>query len=418
MKKILYSVFMLATMVLAACSSDDTTEPAVKRGMVLKANVEDTDTRATITDNEGKWKFAFATKDVVKVGNDKVDGYYTFTNNGTVFESTDAKQTTTAANWCAFFPGEKIDLRNQSGDFADVATKYALAGATATPTTGSDGLTVTMKAKAAVLRIVGVNNDDIIDINVKTADGYVSGLVADKKTAGFSVQTSTAKVSLLSKQGAGVYYVVVPAGVKISVYNGSTHMKTTKANGLTAGKYYTLKTGDVDGEEDATIDGVVVKKKWVQLWPGGPKFATENVAKTLNWSEATAKGSAYVWGANWRTPTKEELNFVNAIYDENLVITPLNAKAEIQVQNGVPGILYTGIQPGYTDKTLFLPTVGGKDKWGDYSAMYLTSTVINQGWGSSLDFSITETLFNLYYLMDYAYTTETTKYLVRPVLAK
>lgn len=419
MKKILYSVFMLATMVLAACSSDDTTEPVVKRGMVLKANVEDTDTRATITDNEGKWKFAFAKDDMVKVGNDKVDGYYTFTNDGTVFTSTDAKQTAEAANWCAFFPNEKIDLTNQSGKFADVANKYALAGATASATTGSDGLTVTMKAKAAVLCIVGVNKGDILDINVKTADGkYVSGLTADKKSADFGVQTSDTKVSLLSKQGAGVYYVVVPAGVKIYVYNGTKLMKTTKDVGLTAGKYYTLKTGDVDGEEDATIDGVVVKKKWVQLWPGGPKFAKENVAKTLNWSEATAKGSDYEWGANWRTPTKEELNFVNAIYDENLVITPLNAKAEIQVQNGVPGILYTGIQPGYTDKTLFLPTVGGKDKWGDYSAMYLTSTVINQGWGSSLDFSITETLFNLYYFMDYAYTTETTKYLVRPVLAK
>lgn len=418
MKKILYSVFMLATMVLAACSSEDTIEPVVKRGMVLKANVEDTDTRATITDTEGKWKFAFATKDEVKVGNDKVESYYTFTNDGTVFTSTDAKQTTEAANWCAFFPGEKIDLTNQSGDFAAVANKYALAGATASATTGSDGLTVTMKAKAAVLRIVGVDKGDCLDINVQTDEGYVSGLVADKKTAGFSVQTSNTKVSLLSKQGAGVYYVVVPAGEKLSVYNGTKLMKTTKDVGLTAGKYYTLKTGDVDGEEDATIDGVVVKKKWVQLWPGGPKFAKENVAKTLNWSEATAKGSDYEWGANWRTPTKEELNFVNAIYDENLVITPLNAKAEIQVQNGVPGILYTGIQPGYTDKTLFLPTVGGKDKWGDYSAMYLTSTVINQGWGSSLDFSITETLFNSYYFMDYAYTTETTKYLVRPVLAK
>ena len=409
---------MLATMVLAACSSDDTTEPVVKRGMVLKANVEDTDTRATITDTEGKWKFAFATNDLVKVGNDKVESYYTFTNDGTVFTSTDAKQTTEAANWCAFFPGEEISLENQSGAFADVAKNYALAGATASATTGSDGLTVTMKAKVAVLRIVGVTKGDCLDINVKTADGYVSGLVADKKTAGFSVQTSDTKVSLLSKQGAGVYYVVVPAGEKLSVYNGTKLMKTTKDVGLTAGKYYTLKTGDVDGEEDATIDGVVVKKKWVQLWPGGPKFAKENVAKTLNWSEATAKGSDYEWGANWRTPTKEELNFVNAIYDENLVITPLNAKAEIQVQNGVPGILYTGIQPGYTDKTLFLPTVGGKDKWGDYSAMYLTSTVINQGWGSSLDFSITETLFNSYYFMDYAYTTETTKYLVRPVLAK
>lgn len=410
---------MLATMVLAACSSDDTTEPVVKRGMVLKANVEDTDTRATITDNEGKWTFAFAKNDMVKVGNDKVESYYTFTNEGTVFTSTDAKQTTEAANWCAFFPGETIVLTNQTGKFADVANKYALACATASATTGSDGLTVTMKAKAAVLRIVGVNKDEKLDISVKTADEkYVSGLDAVKNSANFSVQKSDAKVSLLSKQGAGVYYVVVPAGVKISVYNGTKLMKTTKDAGLTAGKYYTLKTGDVDGEEDATIDGVVVKKKWVQLWPGGPKFATENVAKTLNWSEATAKSSAYVWGANWRTPTKDEMNFVNAIYDENLVITPLNAKAEIQVQNGVPGILYTGIQPGYTDKTLFLPTVGGKDKWGDYSAMYLTSTVINQGWGSSLDFSITETLFNSYYFMDYAYTTETTKYLVRPVLAK
>lgn len=259
---------MLATMVLAACSSDDTTEPDVKRGMVLKANVEDTDTRATITDNEGKWKFAFATGDEVKVGNDEVESYYTFKNNGTVFESTDALQTTAAANWYAYFPGETIDLRNQSGDFADVATKYALAGATATPTTGSDGLTVTMKANAAVLCIVGVNKDEKLDISVKDADGkYVSGLTADKKSAGFSVQKSDAKVSLLSKKGAGVYYVVVPAGVKISVYNGSTHMKTTKANGLTAGKYYTLKTGDVDGEEDATIDGVVVKKKWYSCGP-------------------------------------------------------------------------------------------------------------------------------------------------------
>lgn len=409
---------MLATMVLAACSSDDTTEPVVKRGMVLKANVEDTDTRATITDNEGKWKFAFAKDDMVKVGNDKVDGYYTFTNDGTVFTSTDAKQTAEAANWCAFFPGETIDLRNQSGAFADVAKNYALAGATASATTGSDGLTVTMKAKAAVLRIVGVDKGDCLDINVQTDGGYVLGLVADKKTAGFSVQTSTAKVSLLSTPDAGVYYVVVPAGVKLSVYKGKELIKATKAGGLTAGKYYTLYTGDREGDEYATINGVEIKKHWVQLWAGGPKFATENVAKTLNWSEATAKGSDYEWGANWRTPTKEEMNFVNAIYDENLVITPLNAKAEIQVQNGVPGILYTGIQPGYTDKTLFLPTVGGKDKWGDYSAMYLTSTVINQGWGSSLDFSISETLFNLYYFMDYAYTTETTKYLVRPVLAK
>lgn len=408
---------MLATMVLAACSSDDITEPAVKRGMVLKANVEDTDTRATLTDNEGKWKFAFATNDEVKVGNDQVTDYYTFKNNGTEFASADALQTTTPATWCAFFPGEKIDLANQSGDLADVANKYALAGATATPTTGSDGLTVTMKAKAAVLRIVGVNKDESLDISVKTAEGYVSGLTAVKNSADFRVQTSTAKVTLLSKPDAGVYYVVVPAGVKLSVFNGSELIKATKAGGLTAGKYYTLKTGNNDGWEYATINGEQVKKFWVQLWPGGPKFATENVAKTLNWSEATAKGSAYVWGANWRTPTKDEMNFVNTVKDpeneHNNLLIPLNTKAEIQVQNGKAGILYTGIQPGYTDKSIFLPFDGDYSYFG---GDYWTSTEGQKGYGTTLDVLSASGIVYYYRLWDQGHTN--TKYFVRPVLAE
>lgn len=411
MKKILYSVFMLATMVLAACSSDDTTEPVVKRGMVLKANVEDTDTRATITDTEGKWKFAFATNDLVKVGNDKVESYYTFKNNGTVFESTDALQTTKAATWCAYFPGETIDLRNQSGEFADVANKYALAGATASATTGSDGLTVTMKAKAAVLCIVGVNKDDIIDINVKTADGYVSGLTAKKNSADFDVQKSETKVSLLNADNAGVYYVVVPAGVKLSVYNGTTLIKATKAGGLTAGKYYTLLTGKTTDKEYATINGEKVEKEWVQLWPGGPKFATENVAKTLNRSEATAEGSAYVWGANWRTPTKEEMNFVN-----EHALTPINVKAEFKVQNGVPGILYTGIQPGYTDKTIFLSSNTAQSSEEHFQGVYWTSTEGEQSNGVSLNFLGGEGVVYMYYFDNNASTV--TANLVRPVLAK
>lgn len=412
---------MLATMVLAACSSDDTTEPVVKRGMVLKANVEDTDTRATITDNEGKWKFAFAKDDKVKVGNDKVDGYYTFTNKGTVFESTDAKQTAEAANWCAFFPREEIDLRNQSGKFDDVANMYALAGATASATTGSDGLTVTMKAKVAVLRIVGVNNDDIIDINVRTADGkYVSGLTADKKSAGFRVDKSDTKVSLLSKQGAGVYYVVVPAGEKISVsngdkslYSGDKPMSTTKADGLKAGKYYTLTTGMTKGKADNSLGQTI---EWVQLWAGGPKFAKENVASKMTWKDATKTGADYVWGANWRTPTKDEMTFVDAKQgsDGAYTINPLNTKVEVQVQNGVTGILYTGIQPGYTDKTLFLP---GENSGWYYHVGYWTSTEID-GWGSFLDIICDENEIYQYHFNPNGSKAETTKYLVRPVLVE
>ena len=357
MKKILYSVFMLATMVLAACSSDDTTEPDVKRGMVLKANVEDTDTRATITDNEGKWKFAFAKDDMVKVGNDKVDGYYTFTNDGTVFTSTDAKQTAEAANWCAFFPGETIDLRNQSGAFADVAKNYALAGATASATTGSDGLTVTMKAKAAVLCIVGVKKDEKLDINVKTAgDKYVSGLDAVKNSADFSVKTSDEKVSLLSKQDAGVYYVVVPAGVKLSVYNGETLIKTTKDAGLTAGKYYTLLTGETTGSATNKLGETI---DWVQLWAGGPKFATRNVKETMTWYDAVKTGDDFAWGKNWRTPTIDEVYGEGKLYrklDKDHFPLPVagSPSFELKKEGEYLTVVLTGVQPGYTKNTLTL----------------------------------------------------------------
>ena len=406
---------MLATMVLAACSSD-TTEPDVKRGMVLKANVEDTDTRATITDNEGKWKFAFATNDEVKVGNDKVEGYYTFTNDGTVFTSTDALQTTKAATWCAFFPGEEIDLRNQSGDFADVANKYALAGATASATTGSDGLTVTMKAKAAVLCIVGVKDGDCLDINVQTANGeYVSGLTADKNSAEFSVQKSAAKATLLSKPDAGVYYVVVPADVKLSVYNGETLIKATKAEGLKAGKYYTLKTGETDGWEYATINGEQVKKFWVQLWPGGPKFAKENVKDKLTFTEACKTGDKYVWGANWRTPKGEEL----APLYKGYAVNTENVSAVYKQLNGSYGIEFTGVQHGYTNNKIFLHGEGKNIDATGGQWSYLTSTDKNNSMTWNFFFWVAESEGNVLDIMIYEGTNKTTStYMVRPVLAE
>ena len=426
MKKILYSVFMLATMVLAACSSDDTTEPAVKRGMVLKANVEDTDTRATITDNEGKWKFAFATNDLVKVGNDEVESYYTFKNNGTVFESTDALQTTKAATWCAYFPGEQISLANQSGTFADVATKYALAGATATPTTGSDGLTVTMKAKAAVLCIVGVNKDDILDINVKDAEGkYISGLKADKNSADFKVETKDIKVSLLSKQGAGVYYVVVPAGVKISVYNGNKAlysgdktMSTTKADGLKAGKYYTLTTGKTKGSAENKLGETI---DWVQLWPGGPKFAVKNVKEEMTWHDATKENDDYVWGANWRTPKLDEVfgeGKLNCSYSTGIP-TPVagSPNFELKEQGEYMTVVLTGVQPGYTKNTL---TLYDQIKHGNHTFDFWTASEDTDS-GKGVLFNIVAQDYGSLIITSFGKNTANTKdkkFLVRPVLAE
>lgn len=411
---------MLATMVLAACSSDDTIEPDVKRGMVLKANVEDTDTRATITDNEGKWKFAFAKDDMVKVGNDKVDGYYTFTNDGTVFTSTDAKQTAEAANWYAYFPGEKIDLTNQSGKFADVANNYALAGATATPTTGSDGLTVTMKAKAAVLCIVGVTKGESLDISVKTADGmYVSGLTAVKNSADFSVQKSDTKVSLLKANDAGVYYVVVPAEVKLSVYNGDKPMKTTKDAGLTAGKYYTLLTGETTGSATNKLGETI---SWVQLWAGGPKFATKNVAQEMTWYDAIKTDDDFAWGKNWRTPTADEVYGEGKLYalpDENNHWKPVAGSPSFKIIKEGENItlVFTGVQPGYTKNTL---TLFNKEKSGDNNFDFWTSSEIN-GYGKRFNITARNSEtggLNIGLFWISTFDNKNTKYLVRPVLAE
>lgn len=388
MKKTLLLALAAVATIFTSCSSDitndnDDSNNGQGKGMTLIANVEQDDTRATLTtsdDISGKWSFAYTDNDKVEVGNDQMDNkYYTFTNNSANFSCADAKATNTDANWYAYYPGTDIDLTDQDGKADGSAAKlYALAGATATPTTGAEGLTIDMKAKAAVLRIVKVDNYGPCDIYLKTADGkYVSGLKAKKNEAGYEVETSDTKVSVFykAKEGnAGIYYVIVPAGVKISVWNNDRCFKTTKDAGLTAGKYYTLTSGPTFGTATTTAklaDGTTKTVNWVQLWIGGPRIATENVEGKMNWTEAAKTGSDYVWGANWRTPTKEEMDFVDK---DGQTHNKENVDVENTTQDNVSGYLYKGVQPGYTqDKNnMFLPAT---DK--DGGAVYWSQTLEN-----------------------------------------
>lgn len=402
MRKFLYSVLMLAAVVLAACSNDDNGDTQPKRGMTLNASVENLSSRATMTDESGIWKFAFTQNDQVSVSNNKITSYYTFTNNGSQFTSTDAMVTTEDADWYAYFPGNEVDLTNQTGTFADVANKFAVAGKTAQTTTGEKGLSITLKSKVAVLRIVKVDNYGPCDIYLKTADGkYVSGLKAKKNEAGYEVETSDTKVSVFYKEStgnAGIYYVVVPADVKISVYNTNdeNHIKTTKAAGLTPGKYYTLTTGPTTGTETATLsDGTTEQVEWVQLWAGGPRFATENVAKEMTWTEAAKTGSDYVWGANWRTPTAEEVEVEGGLLFDWITGQVKVGSPTFTITTAPDGteetVVFTGVQPGYTKNmlTLYKKVVNGYnqfDFWtstndGGYGCKFIIWRKDNMTWG-------------------------------------
>lgn len=421
MKKTLLFLIAATAMMMAGCSNDDF--GGATQGMTLNATVEQPASRAIMTDpNDGTYKFSFDNGDKLNVTNSKVKSYYTFIKTSDTFTSNDAQPTTETADWYAYFPGSTVNLAGQTGDLADVANHYACAGKTASATTGADGLNISLKPQVAILRIVKVDGySTTCDINVKTADGkWVSGLKAKNNEAGFDVVTSDPKVTLLTASKPGTYYIAVPAGVQITIYNGDTKFKATKAAGLKAGKYYTLTTGPVRGSAEAK--GISKPVEWVQLWAGGPKFATQNVATPMTFADATKTGADYVWGKNWRTPTKEEMTLVNSVQDASsglYVITPLHATCKIAEESGKVGLRYTGIMPGYTNQTIFLPFDGDNNH---VSGNYWTSTSEKETCGTSLNFAgqIYENVdfFAMYYFNSEAYTTNNTKHYVRPVLAE
>lgn len=419
----LYSVIMLAAVTFTACSNDDMSETQTQKGLTLSASVENLSTRASMTDESGTWKFAFENNDKVSVSNNKINDIYTFQKvSGGAFTCENATATTEAADWYAYFPSNDVDLTGQDGTLNGVANYLAAAGKTTQATTGENGLAITLHAQVAVLRIVEADKKGALDIQVKTAkDKWVTGLSALKNQTKFDVKTSDKKTTLLSKENveAGDFnYVVVPAGVGIQVYNGTVLISQT-TSGLTAGKYYTITSVPTQGKSHATINGKDELVGWVQLWPGGPRFATKNVDKEMTWNEATKTGKDFAWGENWRTPNAEEITEKRGFsYDFNKEEAPADSpsiKVETDKNNQVENdiVIFTGVYPGYTKTTLTL--YNKIDKWG-YSHFDFWTTSEENGYGCSFNIMTQNSAIGAFGISKIE--KKGTPYLVRPVLAK
>lgn len=434
----LYSVIMLAVVTFTACSNDEMSETQTQKGLTLSASVENLSTRASMTDESGTWKFAFETNDQVSVSNSKITEDYTFQKTGEQFTCANAMATTEAADWYAYFPGNDVDLTGQDGTLNGVANYLAAAGKTTQATTGKDGLAITLSAKVAVLRIVEADKEGALDIQVKTADGnkWVTGLTAQKNETKFDVKTSDTQTTLLSKENvkAGDFnYVVVPAGVGIQVYNGDVLISQTPS-GLTAGKYYTITSVPTKGQSYATINGNKELVGWVQLWPGGPRFATKDVADPMTWTEAAKSGTEFVWGENWRTPNAAEITEVVKDSDGKILFggllmdydkdnqTFIDAEGSPSVkveQNEVNKqeddiVTFTGVYPGYTKTQLTLYNKIGADG-KSYFDFWTTSEFGGYGgkFGINIDKEVSIGGFGMWYV-----DKKNTPHLVRPVLAK
>lgn len=429
----LYSVIMLAVVTFTACSNDEMGETQTQKGLTLSASVENLSTRATMTDESGTWKFAFENNDKVSVSNSKITENYTFQKTGDQFACANAMATTEAADWYAYFPGNDVDLTGQDGTLNSVANYLAAAGKTTQATTGKDGLAITLHAQVAVLRIVEADKVGALDICVKnTADGkWVTGLSALKNQTKFDVKTSDKKTTLLSKakaEAGDFNYVVVPAGVGIQVYNGDVLISQT-TSGLTAGKYYTITSVPTQGKSYATINSKDVLVGWVQLWPGGPRFATESVDKEMTWYEAKKTGKDFVWGENWRTANAEEVTEEVKVSNEGILYggllydwekgTAADGSPSVKVEQKEVNkqeddiVTFTGVYPGYTKTQLTLYNQIGTDH---YSYFDFWTTSESSGYGCKFGITIYENMI-LGFGIDQRQTKDKPK-LVRPILAK
>lgn len=350
---------------------------------------------------------------------------------GGAFTCENATATTEAADWYAYFPSNDVDLTGQDGTLNGVANKLAAAGKTEQATTGTNGLAITLHAQVAVLRIVEADKEGALDIQVKTAkDKWVTGLSALKNQTKFDVKTSNSKTTLLSKKNveAGDFsYVVVPAGMGIQVYNGEVLISQT-TSGLTAGKYYTITSVPTHGKSHATINGKDELVDWVQLWPGGPRFATKNVDKEMTWTEAKNTGKDFAWGENWRTANADEIardtlvdkeaTFGGFCYNwhENTTAkgSPSMKIEQKDVNNAKEDIVtFTGVYPGYTKTQLTLYNQIGTD---GYSYFDFWTTSESSGYGCKFGITIYENMI-LAFGIDQRQNKDK-KMLVRPVLAK
>ena len=438
MREVLYSVMMLAAVTFTACSNDDMSETQTQKGLTLSASVENLSTRASMTDestsmtdDKGTWKFAFENKDQVSVTNNTISDFYTFQKVGEQFTCANASATHENADWYAYFPSNEVDLTRQDGTLNGVANKLAAAGKTAKATTGEKGLAITLKAQVAVLRIVEADKEGALDIHVKTGDNkWVTGLSAQKYQTKFDVKASNTKTTLFSKENAKAgdfSYVVVPAGVGIEVYNGEVLISKT-TSGLTAGKFYTITSVPTQGKSYATIDGNKELVDWVQLWPGGPRFATKNVAEEMTWAEAAKKGKDFAWGENWRTPNADEIirdtlvnkeatfgGFCYNWHENTSAKGSPSVKIEKSIINNVEDdiVIFTGVYAGYTKTQL---TLYNKDNGGYSDFVFWTSSEGNDDNGSIFRI-MTQDGVIVFFGID-PMQNKTTKYLVRPVLAK
>ena len=210
--------------------------------------------------------------------------------------------------------------------------------------------------------------------------------------------------------------------IEISDGNGTTKSMTTKKDVdivIERNKIYNITFKDntpTTGTAYAT--GPNCEVKWVQLWVGGPKFAEYNIGASsvtetgtkMTFTDAVKTGADYVWGANWCTPSKGDMDELLKAATSSGSSKVICNYCEFTQGDGKWGFKFTGKAEGYTENSVFFPVQDDNSSLGQ--AVYWSATADGSGtWYMKL-FCI-----NGYWYSDWGSSDQDDyKYLVRPVL--
>lgn len=244
--------------------------------------------------------------------------------------------------------------------------------------TVSDGIVsdISFKNEGGILRYTVKGTKTIKSINVKSASPALDVTL----DCGEGVAPAT---------GGTVFNIALPAGeysnatLKFIATDNTVATKTASSFIVTKNK---ISLATFDGLTfQASSTGTAkrtgdIDVRWVQLWADGPKFAEYNVGAnsatdvgtTMTFTDATKTGADYVWGANWCTPSKDDM-------DELLLAAQGNSSSKVTCNfceftqgDGKWGFKFTGLTDGYTGNSVFFPAQGVRGSFG--VAVYWSAT--------------------------------------------
>lgn len=186
------------------------------------------------------------------------------------------------------------------------------------------------------------------------------------------------------------------AVIAAAIFAASCQKENLLENNASEGASVFTPPTTTTGTAKATIDGKQVDVNWVQLWADGPKFADRNVGASsatdvgsrMTFMEAKKTGSDYVWGANWCTPSKDqmdELRKAAASKGSEKVNCEIVREGNVETGN-IIGFKFTGKETGYTGNSVFFPAEVGNSGLG--VAEYWSATAAHgiEAWYMDLDY--------------------------------